>query len=709
MNEHTHHRDPFGHAAEAAHEGPHGSHAAGHAGPVERRDPAAHAHDGHGDHHAHHATMVADFRRRFFVCLALTVPILLLSPMIQGWAGFSLTFPGALAVLAVLSAAVYAYGGWPFLRGMVEELRERRPGMMTLVAMAITVAFAYSLAVVLGVEGMLFFWETATLIDLMLVGHWVEMRSVMGASEALEELARLMPDEAHRLGPDGQVEDVPTAALRPGDRVLVRASEKVPADGVVVAGESAVNEAALTGESVPVEKGAGDAVIAGSVNGAGALTVEVRKTGEEAYLSQVVGLVREAQASKSATQDLANRAAFLLTVVALAVGAATFVAWLLLGDAGLAFAVERAVTVMVIACPHALGLAIPLVVAVSTSLSARHGLLVRDRAAFERARALDTLVFDKTGTLTEGRFGVTDVLAADASAAGGAAEADLLAMAAAVEGGSEHPIAAGVVRTARERGLAVPAAEGFEALPGRGVRASVGGAEVRVLSPGALAAEGLAVAPALRARADALGREGKTVVWVVRDGRVLGALALADVVRPESREAVARLHAMGVEAVMLTGDKREVAEHVARQVGLDRVLAEVLPDQKAAAIRALQAEGKVVAMAGDGVNDAPALATADVGIAVGAGTDVAIETADVILARSDPRDAVRIVALAQATYRKMLQNLWWAAGYNVVALPLAAGVLAGAGVVLSPAVGAVLMSLSTVIVAVNARFLRVED
>ena len=713
---------------EAAHEGPHGSHADGHEGAVEAHDPAEHAHEAtdhaagprgghaghegrdhsqmdhgkHGSHHDHHAMMVADFQRRFFVCLLLTVPILVLSPMIQGWLGFEAAFPGSIWVLTALSALVYGYGGWPFLSGMVEELQKKQPGMMTLVAMAITVAFVYSLAVVFGLEGMLFFWETATLIDLMLVGHWVEMRSVMGASKALEELARLMPDEAHRLRPDGTVQEVPTSVLRPGDRVLVKASEKVPADGIVLDGQSAVNEAALTGESVPVEKGAGDEVIAGSVNGTGALTVEVQKTGAEAYLSQVIGLVREAQASKSKTQDLANRAAFYLTVIALTVGTLTFFAWLLLSDAGLGFAVERAVTVMVIACPHALGLAIPLVVAVSTSLSARNGLLIRDRAAFERARLLDALVFDKTGTLTEGRFGVTDVLTAE-----GVAEDDLLATAAAVEAGSEHPIAAGVVRTAEERALAVPAATGFEAITGKGVRATVSSTEVMILSPGAVAAEGLAVPSALQAHADRLGQEGQTVVWVVRDGQVAGALALADVVRPESKEAIASLHELGVEAVMLTGDKREVAEHVARQIGIDRVLAEVLPDGKSAAIRELQAEGHVVAMTGDGVNDAPARATADVGIAVGAGTDVAVETADVILARSDPRDAVRVIALAQATYRKMVQNLWWAAGYNVVAIPLAAGVLAGAGIVLSPAVGAVLMSLSTIIVAVNARFLRV--
>ena len=645
--------------------------------------------------------MVADFRRRFFVCLALTVPIVALSPMIQDWAGFSFTFPGAVWVLTVLASVVYGYGGWPFLAGMVRELKDRRPGMMTLVAMAISVAFFYSLAVVAGVDGMLFFWETATLIDLMLVGHWIEMRSVMGASKALEELARLMPDEAHRLRGDGSVEEVPTSILRAGDRVRIKASEKIPADGRVLDGRSAVSEAALTGESVPVEKGEGDEVIAGSINGTGALTVEVQKTGEEAYLSQVIGLVREAQASKSKTQDLANRAAFYLTIIALTVGALTFVAWFFFTEAALAFAVERAVTVMVIACPHALGLAIPLVVAVSTSLSARNGLLIRDRAAFERARELDALVFDKTGTLTEGRFGVTDVLAAS-----GVTDDDLLATAAAVEAGSEHPIAAGIVRTAQDRGLALPEVRDFEAITGQGVRAAVGTATIEILSPGALRAAEVEIPVGLDERAGALGREGKTVVWVVRDGRVAGALALADVVRAESREAIERLHEMGIEAIMLTGDKREVAEHVARQIGIDRVLAEVLPDQKAATIRELKAEGKVVAMTGDGVNDAPALATADVGIAVGAGTDVAVETADVILARSDPRDAVRIVALAKATYRKMIQNLWWAAGYNIVAIPLAAGVLAWAGIVLSPAVGAVLMSLSTVIVAINARFLR---
>ena len=651
--------------------------------------------------------MVEDFKRRFWVCLGLTIPILALSPMLQGWAGVDWRFPGDVWILTALATVVYLYGGKPFLTGARDELSKRRPGMMTLVALAITVAFVYSVAVVLGLEGNLFFWETATLVDLMLVGHWVEMRSVMGASRALEELARLMPDEAHRLTATGETEEVPTSALRPGDRILVKASEKVPADGTVLDGRSAVNQAALTGESVPVEKGQGDELIAGSVNGSGALTVEVTKTGADAYLNQVVTLVREAQASKSKTQDLANRAAFYLTITAITVGALTFLAWWLLTDGPLAFAIERAVTVMVIACPHALGLAIPLVVAVSTSISARNGLLIRDRAAFERARDLDTLVFDKTGTLTEGRFGVTEILLAD-----GVAEAEMLATAAAVEGGSEHPIAAGVVRSAQDRGLALPAVQDFQAITGKGVRATVGGRTIQILSPGAIEAEGVRFSADLRHRADTLGREGQTVVYVVRgegdDARPLGALALADVVRPESKEAIDRLHELGLTAVMLTGDKREVAEHVARQLGIDRVIAEVLPDGKSDVIRQLQAEGKVVAMTGDGVNDAPALATADVGLAVGAGTDVAVETADIVLVESDPRAAVRVIALARATYRKMVQNLWWAAGYNIVAIPLAAGVLAPWGIVLSPAVGAVLMSLSTVVVAVNARRLTVE-
>ena len=529
----------------------------------------------------------------------------------------------------------------------------------------------------------------------MLLGHWVEMRSVMGASRALESLARLMPKEAHRLLGDGlSTEDVPVASLVKGDRVLVRPGEKLPVDGVVTEGETSVDEALVTGESVPVTKGAGDAVIGGSVNTDGSITVEVTKTGTDSYLSQVVALVREAQASRSKTQDLADRAAMWLTIVAVSAGALTFGAWLLASDKGLAFAIERAVTVMVITCPHALGLAIPLVVAVSTAIAAGRALLIRDRSAFESARLLDAVIFDKTGTLTEGRFGVSDVLAY-----GDFVGEEVLALAAAVEARSEHPIA----RAIASASAAPEPSEGFRALPGRGAEARVGGRSVQVVSPGFLVEAGIAVPDERHA---ALAEEGKTVVFVRAGDTLAGAIALADVIRPESRQAIEELRALGIRCMMLTGDNQRVAAWVARQLDLDEVFAEVLPDEKAAKVREVQSRGMRVAMVGDGVNDAPALATADVGIAIGAGTDVAAETADVVLVRNDPRDVVVVIGLARATYRKMLQNLAWATGYNVIAIPLAAGVLAGAGIVLSPAAGAVLMSASTVIVAVNARLLR---
>ena len=667
----------------------------------------AHAHHPAGGtaqgHAGHHADMVDDFRRRFWVSLILTVPILLLSPMVTGWIGLddTFSFKGDQWLLLGLSTIVYLYGGFPFLKGLVDELRAKRPGMMTLVAMAITVAYLYSVAVVFGLHGMAFFWETVTLIDLMLLGHWIEMRSVLGASRALEELVLLMPAEAHRLNADGSIVEVPTVSLVEGDRVMVKPGEKVPADGVIVEGRSALNESMLTGESRPVEKGADDEVVAGAINGTGSLTVEVTRTGEASYLAQVIQLVRSAQESKSRTQDLANRAALLLTVVALVVGAGTFVAWRFVADHDLAFALERMVTVMVVACPHALGLAVPLVVAVSTSISARNGLLIRDRAAFERAREIDTIVFDKTGTLTEGRFGVTDIVRFDEAIS----DDEILRVAAGVESQSEHPIAAGVVATAIDRKLDIPTAEEFASTTGEGVEAMVEGRRVRVVGPNGLRALGMTLA-GHEEEVDRLGRQGKTVVFVLRDDLLIGGLALADVIRPESKEAIARLHAMGIDAAMLTGDKKEVAEWVAAELGLDRVFAEVLPDQKSAMIASLQKEGKKVAMTGDGVNDAPALAQADVGIAIGAGTDVAVETADVVLVRSDPRDVTAVIELSRATYRKMRQNLWYAAGYNIVAIPLAAGVLASQGILLSPAVGAVLMSLSTIVVAINARLLK---
>jgi len=642
--------------------------------------------------------MVDDFRRRFWVSLALTVPVLATSEMLQQLLGLRgvLGFPGDQYVEFAFASAVYFYGGRPFFIGLVDELRKRLPGMMTLVALAITVAYAYSALVVFGLPGSVFFWETATLIDIMLLGHWIEMQSVLGASRALEQLVRLLPAEAHRLRADGSIEAVPLDALRPGDRVLVKPGEKIPTDGLVVAGRTSVNQAMLTGESQPVEKGEGDEVIGGAVNDEGAITIEVRRTGADSYLSQVVELVRKAQETRSRTQDLANRAAMWLTLIAIGGGTVTLVAWLGAGRE-FSFALERMVTVMVITCPHALGLAVPLVVAVSTALSARNGLLIRDRSAFERARELDAVVFDKTGTLTEGRFGVTDIVPL-----AGRTEHDVLRLAAALESRSEHPIAIGIVRAATDRGVHYPGPDGFAAIPGKGAQGTVDGASVKVVSPGFLKQQGLTVADA---RVTRLAEQGKTVVYVVADGQLIGAIALADIIRPESREALDRLKAMHITPIMLTGDSAAVARWVAGELGLDDYFAEVLPDQKAAKIEEVKRRGLTVAMVGDGVNDAPALVAADVGIAIGAGTDVAIESADIVLVRSDPRDVPAIVGLARATYRKMVQNLWWATGYNAVAIPLAAGVLARAGILLSPALGAVLMSVSTLVVALNAQLL----
>jgi len=618
--------------------------------------------------------------------------------MIQHWLGLGerLRFAGDQYVVFALASTVYFYGGWPFLAGLTGEFKRKQPGMMTLVALAISTAYLYSTLVVLGLPGEGFFWELATLVDIMLLGHWIEMRSVMGASGALEALVRLLPAGAHRRRPDGTVEDVPVSALARGDTVIVKPGEKVPTDGTIVHGRTTVNQAFLTGESQPVEKGEGDEVIGAAVNGESAIVVEVKRTGSETYLSQVIELVRRAQESRSRTQDLADRAALWLTIIAVSSGGLTFGAWLWQGR-DLAFAVERMVTVMVIACPHALGLAVPLVVAVSTTLSARHGLLVRDRSGFERARLLSAVVFDKTGTLTQGRFGVTDVVSFD-----GSSSEDVLRIAAALESQSEHPIAAGVVQAARTRSLLVTTPREFRAIPGKGAEAIVEGRRVKVVSPGYVKEQGVAVE---NARVRELGAQGQTVVFVLVDDRPIGAIALADLVREESRAALSQLKQLGIRTMMLTGDSEAVAKSVASQLQLDDFFAEVLPDQKGAKIKEIQARGFVVAMVGDGVNDAPALVSADVGIAIGAGTDVAIESADIVLVRSDPRDVPAVIQLARATYRRMVQNLWWATGYNAVAIPLAAGVLYGRGIVLSPALGAVLMSLSTVIVAINARLL----
>ncbi|MCC6906649.1 MAG: copper-translocating P-type ATPase [Phycisphaerales bacterium] len=666
----------------------------------EHTHPEAEGESGH-DHRSHHAHMVADFRRRFWISLVLTVPVVALAPMIQRWLGLAeiLRFSGDAYLQFALGSIVYFYGGWPFLKGLFVELRHRMPGMMTLIALAISVAYFYSSAVVFGLKGEVFFWELATLIDIMLLGHWIEMRSVMGASAALETLVRLMPSEAHLVMEDGNTRDVKVISLAHGDRTLIKPGEKIPTDGVVVEGRSTVNESMLTGESTPVEKGEGDQVIGGAINGEASLIVEVQKTGDQTYLSQVVEMVRQAQESKSRTQDLANRAALWLTIIAISVGAVTMVTWTLLGKP-FDFALERTVTVMVIACPHALGLAVPLVVSVSTAIAARNGLLIRDRSAFERARDLNAIVFDKTGTLTEGRFGVTDVISV-----GRRSTDELLTLAAGLESQSEHPIGEGVVRGAEERGLKYSAPQEFKAIAGKGAEALVDGTRLKIVSPGYLRENNLTVKDD---RIVKVAEEGKTVVYLVIDDSVEGAIALADIIRPESREALSRLKEMGIQVMMLTGDAKAVAKWVSGELGLDEYFAEVLPDQKASKIKEIQSRGLVVAMTGDGVNDAPALTQADVGIAVGAGTDVAIESADIVLVRSDPRDVTAVVELARATYRKMVQNLWWATGYNAFAIPLAAGVLSGMGIVLSPAVGAALMSLSTVVVAINARFLRVE-
>jgi len=653
------------------------------------------------DHHGgnHHAQMVKDFRRRFRVSLLLSIPILALSPMVQTFFGLeeTITFPGDSLVLFAFSTAVFFYGGWPFLTGLYDELSSGQPGMMTLISVAISVAYVYSSLVVFGLSGRFFFWELATLIDVMLLGHWIEMRSVMGASRALQELAQLMPTEAHKLAEDGSLQDVPIDELRQGDRVVVKPGEKMPADGIVVDGQTSVNESMLTGESKPVPKEQGGEVIGGSINGEGSITVEVHKMGEDSYLSQAISLVEEAQKSKSRTQSLADQAAMWLTIISLTIGTATLLTWLFASERDFVFALERSVTVMVITCPHALGLAIPLVVAVSTALSARSGLLIRNRTAFERARNIDAIIFDKTGTLTKGEFGVTDTLVF----ADDIEDSDLLAYAASVEAHSEHPIARGITDATDER-LEM---EDFQSIPGKGAQALVNGKDTKIVSPGYVREQGLTIDDE---RVEELSSQGKTIVYVLIDDQLKGAIALADIIRPESSRAIERLKQTGVETMMLTGDNERVARWVADEIGLDEYFAEVLPDEKVNKVKEVQSRGMVVAMTGDGVNDAPALATADVGMAIGAGTDVAVETADIILVRSNPLDAVAIFDLSRATYRKMVQNLAWATGYNVFAIPLAAGVLYNYGILLSPAVGALVMSLSTVIVAVNARFLSVD-
>jgi Cu2+-exporting ATPase len=656
-----------------------------------------HEGDAHDRHAGHSVEM---FRDRFWITLFLTLPTLVWSDMIQGWLGFTApAFPGATYIPAAFGTAVYLYGGWVFLAGGIRELRDRLLGMMTLISLAITVAFAFSLAVTFGYPGDPLWWELATLVSIMLLGHWIEMRSIFQASGALRELAKLLPSTAQRVVGE-RIEEVPISALTEGDLVLVRPGASVPADGIVRSGKSDVNESMITGESVPVAKVEGAKVIAGTVNGAGSLRLEVTGTGERTALANIMRLVEQAQSSRSRAQALADRAALALTIIAISAGVLTFVVWTAL-DASGAFAIERVVAVLVIACPHALGLAVPLVIAISTTLGARSGLLVRDRRGLEEARHLTTVVFDKTGTLTRGEFRVVDI------ATDGTVDAnEALRLAAGVERDSEHTIAQGIVKSAEERGMAVPKVERFEAIPGHGVRAVVDGKELYMGGPAMLRRLNVIPTTAVREAAERAASRGQASVYLLTSTSAIAAFAVADAVRPESRDAVQRLHAQHIEVVMLTGDAKVVANAVAADLSIDKVFAEVLPQDKVDKIKELKAAGKRVAMVGDGVNDAPALLTADVAIAIGAGTDVAVEAGDVVLVRSDPRDVPRIIALSRASYRKMVQNLWWAAGYNIFAIPLAAGVLAQQGILLPPAFAAVLMSASTVIVAINAQLLR---
>jgi P-type Cu2+ transporter len=682
-------------------------HSHGPAAPVEPGYPEhpEHHHAGPGSHDKHAGHSVAMFRDKFWIALLLTIPTLIWGHMLPRALGYTApVIRGARWIAPVLGTAVFFYGGWVFIQGAVRELRDRLPGMMTLIALAISVAFVFSAAVTLGYPGMPLWEELATLVTIMLLGHWIEMRSISQAQGALGELARLLPNTVARVRGD-QIEEVPIGNLQEGDVVLVRPGASVPADGEVLEGSTEVNESMITGESQPVGKTAGDRVIAGTVNGSGSLRVRVTGSGERTALAGIMRLVEQAQSSRSRAQALADRAAFWLTVVALGAGVLALVGWLAAGrDA--AYAVERLVTTLVIACPHALGLAIPLVIAISTSLGARNGLLVRDRRGLEEARTVTSVVFDKTGTLTRGEFGVVAITPAD-----GLSEEDALALAASAEADSEHTIAQGIVRSAQERHLSIPRADTFQSLPGIGIQARVGGRTLLVGGPALLRSRAVSLSESIRRAGEDAVKRGQSIIYLLAEAdgtvtRALAAFTVADVVRPESRQAINALHEQRIQVVMLTGDSRAVAEAVAADLGMDQVFAEVLPEQKAGKIKELQQAGKRVAMVGDGVNDAPALVTADVGIAIGAGTNVAVEAGDIVLVRNDPRDVSRIIHLSRASYRKMTQNLWWAAGYNIVAIPLAAGVLAGQGVVLSPAVGALLMSLSTVIVAINAQLLR---
>lgn len=699
--QHKHTADATHNVTEASHLHQDETHTGHEHGTAPARDPGkldhekmAHA-SGHAGHHEH---MVADFRKRFWVTLGLTIPVTLLSPMIMMLFGFHLDFPGANIVVFGLSTIIFFYGGKPFLKGALDEWKQRSPGMMLLISLAIVSAYIYSTFTAFFITGSDFYFELATLILIMLLGHWIEMKSQLGASKALEELIKLMPKVAHKLDSDGITGEVSVEELVPGDRILIKPGEKIPLDGKIFEGSSSVDESMLTGESVPVEKQPGMAAIGGSINGNGVLKVTVEKVGNETYLAQVIQMVTNAQQQKSQAQGLADKAAKWLFYIAVGAGILTFGYWLFAAD--LPFALERMVTVLVIACPHALGLAVPLVNAVSTSIAARNGLLIRNRTQFEEARKIDRIVFDKTGTLTEGNFGVTDIVPAE-----GVAEKELLTLAYSVELQSEHPIAKGIVRKGEAAQLEPLEVKEYQNLTGQGLQALVNGITVAIVSPGTMDERVLAYD---RIKYAELAQQGKTVVFVLKEDRLQGMIAIADIIRDSSYAVIAALKEQQIESFMLTGDNSRVADYVGKKIGLAQVFAEVLPAEKSKHIVALKEGNKKVAMVGDGVNDAPALAQADLGIAIGAGTDVAIETADVILVDSDPQDVLTIIRLSKATYRKMVENLIWAVGYNVIAIPLAAGLLNNQGIVITPAIGAAVMSISTIICAVNARLLKIE-
>ncbi len=659
-------------------------------------EPVMNPDDTHGKH-TNHTGMIADFRRRFYVVLALTVPIMLLSPMIQQFMGVNWQFQGSQYMLFGLSTIVFFYGGMPFLKGLVDEAKAKNPGMMFLIGFAITVAYVYSVAIVFGLEGMDFFWELATLILIMLMGHWIEMKAVSGASRELELLVQLMPAEAHMVMPN-MVHDVRTDTLKEGDLILIKPGEKVAADGIITEGDTYLNESMLTGESKPVQKIKGDKVIAGSINGNGAIKVKVSHGAKDSYLSQVIKLVQDAQNAKSNTQLLADKAAKWLTFIALSVGIITFLYWYLTGQT-LAFSMERMVTVIVICCPHALGLAVPLVVAKSTAMSAQSGLLIKNRTAFENARKITTIVFDKTGTLTVGKFEVSNVISLkkDLNTEG------VIRLAAGLEQKSEHPIATGILQKAKDLSIKIPATENFNAITGKGVEATVEGKKVMVVSPAYLKDKKIPMPVGFKTN------ETETVVFILMENELIGYIALSDSIRPESKEAIQTLKENNIKSILLTGDNSQVAKSVSDTLGMDSFIAEVLPHQKLEKIKELQSKGEFVAMTGDGVNDAPALAQADIGIAIGSGSDIAAETAGIVLVNSNPKDVVNLILFGKATYRKMIQNLIWATGYNVIALPLAAGVLYNQGILLSPAAGAVLMTVSTIVVAINASMLKIKS